>query len=341
LSFPNPNPQTPNQNVSVRKTVKTKTKVANPNNSNQDLSVVGCKVNDETKAMLQDYANKLSQEYLLDPVGGIAKMMHKKFQGFNIIIIVMSGITAVYLAYPLLTILMFVKPSMLLNDILRPQVTDALVMSLVSASISTSILCLFGIPLSYFLARFHNFPGKILLRVVVIIPLVLPPLASGALLLGVFGPYSPMGKAFPGVEFTQSIVGIIIAQTYVASPFMILSSQAAFESVDESYENVARVLGRSRIETFFRISLPLAKSGIVIGIILSWVRAVGELGATMMMAYNPHTISIQIFEDNAIGGLRTAIPDIVLAIGLSIIAIFIVYITRREQNQKDALKLQW
>ena len=269
-------------------------------------------------------------------------MMGTKLQGFTIIIIILSGITVAYVAYPLLTILIFLKPAMLLNDILRPQVTNAFILSLVSATVSTSILCLFGIPLSYFLARFHNFPGKFLLRIVVIIPLVLPPLASGALLLGVFGPYSPIAKVFPRVEFTQSVVGIIIAQTYVASPFMILASQAAFESVDESYENVARVLGRSRIETFFRISLPLAKTGIVIGVILSWVRAVGELGATMMMAYNPHTISIQIFEDNAIGGLTNAVPDIVLAIVLSIIAVFIVYIiTRRRQKQKNVLKLQW
>jgi molybdate/tungstate transport system permease protein len=268
-------------------------------------------------------------------------MIGKKLQGFNIIIIVLSGITVAYVAYPLLTILVFLKPAMLLNDILRPEVTKAFILSLVSATISTSVLCLFGIPLSYFFARFDNFPGKFILRIVVIVPLVLPPLASGALLVGVFGPYSPIAKAFPGVEFTQSVVGIIIAQTYVASPFMILASQAAFESVDEAYENVARVLGKSRIETFFRISLPLAKTGIVIGVILSWVRAVGELGATMMMAYNPHTISIQIFEDNAIGGLTNAVPDIVLAIVLSIIAAFIIYITRRRQKQKNLLKLQW
>ena len=269
-------------------------------------------------------------------------MTGKKLQGFNIIIIILSGITVAYIAYPLLTILIFVKPTMVLNAILRPQVTEAFILSLVSATVSTSLLCLFGIPLSYFLARFDNFPGKFLLRVIVIIPLVLPPLASGALLLGMFGPYSHIAKAFPGVEFTQSVIGIIIAQTYVASPFMILASQAAFESVDESYENVARVLGKTRIETFFRISLPLAKTGIVIGVVLSWVRAVGELGATMMMAYNPHTISIQIFEDNAIGGLRNAIPDIVLAIGLSIIAVCIFYITRRRQRQKNGLKkLQW
>jgi molybdate/tungstate transport system permease protein len=121
---------------------------------------------------------------------------------------------------------------------------------------------------------------------------------------------------------------------------MVLASQAAFESVDGSYENVARVLGKTRLEIFFRISLPLAKTGIIIGFILSWVRAVGELGATMMMAYNPHTISIQIFEDNAIGGLRNAIPDIMLAIALTFFAMAIFYIARKRQRQ-NLLKLQW
>jgi molybdate/tungstate transport system permease protein len=263
-------------------------------------------------------------------------MMGIKLQGFNIIILILSGIAIAYIAYPLVTILIFVEPPKLLDSISRPQVVDSFVLSLVSATISTLLLSLFGIPFAYFLARYNNFPGKFLLRIIVIIPLVLPPLASGALLLGVFGPYSPVVQAFPEVEFTQSILGVIIAQTYVACPFMILASQAAFDSVDESYEKVARVLGKSRFETFFKISLPLAKTGIVIGFIISWVRAVGELGATMMMAYNPHTISIQIFEDNAIGGLRKAIPDIMLALVLSIVAIIVFYIItskRRPQRQ--------
>lgn len=266
-------------------------------------------------------------------------IMNKRLQGFNITIIVLSGIALAYIAYPLVTLLVFVEPTMLPHGILRPQLTNALILSLFSATISTLILSLFGVPLSYFLARFKNFPGKFILRVIVIVPLVLPPLASGALLLGVFGPYSPIVKAFPTVEFTQSVLGIIIAQTYVASPFMILASQAAFESVDESYENIARVLGKTRFETFFKVSLPMAKTGIVIGLILSWVRAIGELGATMMMAYNPHTISIQIFEDNAIGGLRNAVPDIILAIVLSLIVVFVFYIMRRQRQ--DALRIHW
>jgi molybdate/tungstate transport system permease protein len=190
-----------------------------------------------------------------------------------------------------------------------------------------------GIPLGYLLARYGEFRGKFVIRVVVIIPLVLPPLASGALLLGVFGPNSPLTQYITGAEFTQSIFGVIIAQTYVASPFMILASQATFESVDESYEKIARVLGKNRLETFFRFSLPLAKTGIIVGVIMSWVRAIGELGATMMMAYNPHTISIQIFEDNAIGGLTQAVSGIILVIILAILVIALFYIISKKGQQ--------
>jgi molybdate/tungstate transport system permease protein len=256
-------------------------------------------------------------------------MRTMKHQRFNIAILILSSISVVYIIYPLATILNFAEPN-ILDSLTRPQVWDAFILSLISATISTLMLALFGIPFAYFLARYSNFPGKFVLRVIVIIPLVLPPLASGALLLGVFGPNSPLVQPFPGIEFTQSIVGIIIAQTYVSSPFMILASQAAFESVDESYEKVARVLGKNRLETFFRVSLPLAKTGIIVGIIMSWVRAVGELGATMMMAYNPHTISIQIFEDNAIGGLTQAVPGIILVILLAILVIVVFYITSKK-----------
>ena len=262
-----------------------------------------------------------------------------KLQGFNIIILILSGVSVAYIAYPLVTIVTFVEPSKLLDSLARPAVGDAFILSLISATISSLLVALFGIPLAYLLARHNNFPGKFLLRLIVIIPLVLPPLASGALLLGVFGPYSPLAQAVRGVEFTQSPLGVIVAQTYVASPFMILASQAAFESVDESYEKIARVLGKNRAETFLKISLPLAKTGIIIGFIMSWVRAVGELGATMMMAYNPHTISIQIFEDNAIGGIRQAIPGIMLVILLAIIALIAFYITRRKGL--DIVKLGW
>jgi molybdate/tungstate transport system permease protein len=259
--------------------------------------------------------------------------MEIKHQGFNVIIVVLSAITLAYIVFPLTTILTFLEPVNLLESLTRPQVWDAFILSLFTSTISTSALSLFGIPLAYFLARYSDFRGKFILRVIVIFPLVLPPLASGSLLLGIFSPTSLLIQALPELGFTQSILGIIIAQTYVASPFMILASQAAFESVDKSYENVARVLGKNNFQTFFRVSLPLAKFGILVGVMMSWVRAVGELGATMMLAYNPHTISVQIFEDNAIGGLRQAVPGIILVIVLPFIAIILFYIIREKSPE--------
>ncbi len=265
--------------------------------------------------------------------------MEIKHQGFNFIILILSGITLAYIVFPLTTILTFLEPANLLESLTRPQIWDAFILSLITATISTSLLCLFGIPLAYFLAGYSDFRGKFILRVIVIIPLVLPPLASGALLLGMFSPTSFLIQALPEIGFTQSMLGIIIAQAYVASPFIILASQAAFESVDKSYENVARVLGKNNFQIFFKVSLPLAKIGILVGVIMSWVRAVGELGATMMMTYNPHTISIQIFEDNAIGGLSQAVPSIILVIILSVLVIVIFYIARKK-NGRELLKLR-
>jgi molybdate/tungstate transport system permease protein len=117
---------------------------------------------------------------------------------------------------------------------------------------------------------------------------------------------------------------------------MILASMAAFDMVDKSYENIARILGKKNWQVFVRISLPLAKKGILVGFIMTWIRAIGELGATLMLAYNPHTISIQIYEDNATGGLSQAIPSIVLAILLSVIVI-LVYSLLTKKLDSDSI----
>ena len=261
-----------------------------------------------------------------------------RHQSFSIIILLFCVFYIAYIIYPLATILTYTEPRTILESLTRQDLWDAFLLSLTSATISTLLLILFGVPLAYLLARYTGFRGRFILRVIIIIPLVLPPLASGALLLGVFGPNSILVQHFSGIEFTQSILGVIIAQTYVASPFMILASQAAFESMNESYEKVARTLGKSKLETFFLISLPLAKTGIIIGIIMSWVRAVGELGATMMMAYNPHTISIQIFEDNAIGGLEQAASGIILLLLLAVMIMVVFYISGTKWHEAVSLR---
>jgi molybdate/tungstate transport system permease protein len=232
--------------------------------------------------------------------------------------------------------LIFVAGSINLPEALaRPEIINAFLLSIITATISTVILSIFGIPLAYALARFQ-FKFKLILRILVILPLVLPPLASGTILLNAFGPYSLLGRGIP-IEFTQSVVGIILAQIYVASPFVILPAQAAFEGVPKRYETAARVLGKKNWQVFFRISLPLARTGILVGMLMAWIRSIGELGATMMMSYNPHTISIQIFEDNAIGGLRNTVAGIVWLIILSIIALTVFLLIKR----KHSLRFGW
>ncbi|HKO65732.1 MAG TPA: ABC transporter permease subunit, partial [Candidatus Nitrosocosmicus sp.] len=183
-------------------------------------------------------------------------MKNTRLINFKLVICVLSGIALVYIIYPLFSILIFVEPNNLLASLIRPRIIDAFILSIGTASVSTLLIALFGIPLAYCLSR-YEFPGRSVAQIIIIIPLVLPPLASGALLLGVFNPQSFLDRLFPHVEFTQSIIGIIIAQTYVASPFMILASMAAFDSIDKSLENVARVLGNRNLEVFVRVSIPL------------------------------------------------------------------------------------
>jgi len=255
-----------------------------------------------------------------------------KSKGFNIVFLILAGALVVYIAYPIVNIFTIAEPTTIGESITRPQIINAFLLSLATATVSTLLLALFGLPLAYTMAR-HDFRGKFLVRLVIILPLVIPPLASGTLLLGVFGPYTPVGRLLP-IEVTQSAIGVIIAQVYICSPFMILLAQSAFESVDQSYEKVARVLGKSKLQTFLHVSLPLAKTGVIAGFLMAWVRAVGELGATMMMAYNPHTVSIQIFEDNAVGGFVQTVPGILLVILLSIVVIGVFSITKKGEGLK-------
>jgi molybdate/tungstate transport system permease protein len=253
----------------------------------------------------------------------------KNISGFNLTASILLGLLVLYISYPLFGLAYIGGSINLAQSLTRPEIINAFLLSMATATISTLILMIFGIPFAYALARFH-FKWKFLLRLVVIIPLVLPPLASGTMLLGAFGPYSFLGRTIP-IDFTQTILGIIIAQTYVASPFIILPSQAAFEAVPEKYEIIARVLGKKQSTMFFKVSLPLAKTGIIVGLLMAWIRSIGELGATLMMAYNPHTISIQIFEDNAIGGIKNSVAGIVWVVILSIIALAVFLILRRSQ----------
>ncbi|MFQ5891200.1 MAG: ABC transporter permease [Candidatus Methanofastidiosia archaeon] len=190
------------------------------------------------------------------------------------------------------------------------EVIAALKVSLISATIATLISLTFGVPLSYLLSR-KDFRGKNLLTILVILPLVIPPVVGGILLLMIYGPQTLLSRLLK-LEFTSTIVGIIIAQIFIASPYLIISAKSSFDLINPNLEKVSLLLGRGRLETFQRITLPLAKKGILAGLMLTWTRSLGEFGATVVMAYHPYSMPVKIWADFTGRGLSYALPSVVL-----------------------------
>jgi molybdate transport system permease protein len=201
----------------------------------------------------------------------------------------------------------------------------ATAISVASATLATVLIALGGVPLGYLLARV---PGRSVqaLGFVVQLPLALPPLSSGILLLFLLGYASPIGRLTHGV-LTDSFTGIVLAQAFVAAPFLIIASRSAFAGVDPRLEDVAASLGHGPGAVFRRVSLALAWPTLLAGLLLAWLRAFGEFGATVMVAYHP--LSLPVFTYVAFGseGLPAMIPVLlvtllaaVLFMGLSITA---------------------
>ncbi|MEX3825271.1 molybdate ABC transporter permease subunit, partial [Paraburkholderia sp. BR14262] len=158
---------------------------------------------------------------------------------------------------------------------------SAVGVSVASASVAALVILVGGVPLGYWLAR-SRARGIALLGFVVQLPLALPPLTSGVLLLFLIGPYSGIGQLFGG-SLTDSFTGIVLAETFVAAPFLIVAARSAFSAVDPVYDDVAATLGHHAASRFFRVTLPIAWPAIRAGLALAWLRAFGEFGATVMV----------------------------------------------------------
>ena len=203
---------------------------------------------------------------------------------------------------------------------LREQGAGALTVSALSSAITVAITTLLGVPLGYLLAR-GRLPFTRFWIGLVFLPMVVPDLAGGILLLQTFGPYGTIGHPLGAwnLELTNNLAGIVLAQLFVSAPFVVVSALAAFAGVDPKLEMAAATLGDSQWHIFWRISLPLAWPGIASGITLAWIRALGEFGATLIVAYNPHTLPVYMwvrFEaDGLIGALPVAFRLVLLAGG--------------------------
>lgn len=247
----------------------------------------------------------------------------------------LGALLAVYLIAPIGGLIPYLTTSTL-AAFSRPSTLRALATSLESATLATLVIGLLGVPLGYVLAR-TDFPGKGALSLAIVLPLTVPPLVGGILLLELVGPYGPVGALLVplGVQLSDSLIGIVLAQVLVAAPFAIVAARAAFAAVDPSLEAVAFTLGRGRWETFWLVSLPLARSGVVAGLLLSWVRAFGEFGATMVVAYHPSALPIQTFIELTGTGLESALPLALIAVIAGALVVLLVGVVGQPAGPRD------
>ncbi len=194
--------------------------------------------------------------------------------------------------------------------------THACLVSVLSATLATLLIALGGIPLGYLLARVRG-RAVGLLGFLVQLPLALPPLASGVLLLFLVGYTTPIGR-LTGGALTDSFAGIVIAEVFVAAPFLIIAARSAFAAMDPGLEGVAATLGRDPLYVFFHVSLPIARPAILSGLLLAWLRAFGEFGATVMVAYHPYSLPVYTYVAFGSQGLPAMLPVLVPTLALAV-----------------------
>ena len=204
---------------------------------------------------------------------------------------------------------------------------SALVMSLLVASTALVLVLPPGIALGWFFAR-HSFRGKLLLEGLVFLPLVLPPVVTGYMLLVVLGKNGWIGGFLSdvlGVQIVFTWVGMAIAGALVGLPFLVRAVRLAVEAVDPALEEASRTLGLGPWRTFVRVTLPMARSGILAGAMLAFARALGEFGATVMVAPNvagTRTLALEIFRQASVPGGEAAVARLgLISIALSLLAL--------------------
>jgi len=214
---------------------------------------------------------------------------------------------------------------------------DALRHTLLWAFTATVIVMIPGTILAYLLAR-HDFPGRKAISTLFSLPLVLPPTAVGYLLLMLFATHGPLGRKALGINLDIILTwkGVVVACAVMATPLIVRTARVAFEAVDPRYEEIARTLGNGRLVTFFLFTLPLASRGLIAAMILGFTRAIGEFGATVILAGNipgkTQTLSSAIFSAQQAGREEEAQFLLVVALIVGFIAIFVTEFLAQRQT---------
>ena len=207
-------------------------------------------------------------------------------------------------------------------------VSDASIVSLTlrTALLSTAIVIPIGLAIAWLLAR-RDWRGKLFVETVVMMPLVMPPVATGLILLELLGRRRWLGRVLDraGLEVVFTWRAVVVAMAVMSMPLFLRAARAALEEVNPRFENVARTLGASESRVFFRVTLPLASRGVIAGAVLAFARAIGEFGATVIVAGDipgrTTTMSLAIFDRVQLGKDSEAYTLLVVAAVIAFVAI--------------------
>jgi molybdate transport system permease protein len=219
---------------------------------------------------------------------------------FTAVLVLACALALGFLLLPLVAIFLRVPPGDLFAQLGSEAARDAIVVTLKTTLIAQALILLVGTPAAYLIAS-HRFRGRPFVITLVELPLVLPPAVAGIALLAAFGRLGLLGGTFDtlGIPISFTQTAVVLAVTYVASPFYFRLAIASFESLDQSLLDASRTLGAGPARTFFRIALPLASRGLAAGAALSFARGIGEFGATIMFAGSlqgvTQTVSLAIY----------------------------------------------
>ncbi|MDQ6713388.1 MAG: ABC transporter permease [Candidatus Dormibacteraeota bacterium] len=203
-------------------------------------------------------------------------------------LVVLAAAGAAFFVLPLIGLLLRAPWGTAWHELTSTEALLALRLSFVASLSATGLALIFGVPLAWIYAR-STFPGRNVLRALTVLPMVLPPVVGGVALLFAFGRRGILGQwldqAF-GIHLPFSTAGAIIAETFVAMPFLIITVESGLNSMDRRFEDAARTLGARPWTVMWRVTLPLVRPSLIAGAVLCWARALGEFGATITFAGN-------------------------------------------------------
>jgi molybdate transport system permease protein len=234
----------------------------------------------------------------------------------------------IFLILPLAGLLARTPWSTLPQRLTEPAVVEALRLSLLTSTVATLLCLALGVPLAWLLARVE-FPGRRVVRALITVPLVLPPVVGGIALLLALGRRGLVGQWLDstfGITLPFTTAGVVVAEAFVALPFLVIAVEGALRGADTRYEEAASTLGATRWTAFTHVTLPLVAPGIAAGAVLCWARALGEFGATITFAGNfpgiTQTMPLAVYQTMESGDLEGAVvlSLILLAVSVTILA---------------------